>query len=120
MANYQAVKVISLPAGEDLTGDYAEIVKLDASGEVVKVTTPATDITVGVLSESAPSSATGQGVAVALIGGGGVLKVKAGAAIVAGNLLIPDATDGRVAGIANIACSGHEPDGFWDRSQCCR
>ena len=112
MANYQAVKVISLPAGEDLTGDYAEIVKLDASGEVVKVTTPATDIVIGALAESAPSSATGQGVAVALIGGGGVLKFKAGAAIVAGNLLIPDGTDGRVAGIANIGALGVDQMAF--------
>ena len=102
MANYQAVKVVTLPAGEDLTGDYAEIVKINASGQVIKVAA-VTDITIGVLAESAPSSDTGQGVAVALIGGGGILKFKAGAAIVAGNLLVPDATDGRVAGVANIA-----------------
>ena len=102
MSNYQAVKVVTLPAGEDLTGDFAEIVKLNASGQVIKVTA-VTDITIGALSESAPSSATGQGVPVALIGGGGIIKVKAGAAIAAGNLLIPDGTDGRVAGIANIA-----------------
>ena len=101
MANYQAVKVVTLPAGEDLTGDYAEIVKINATGQVVKVTA-VTDVTAGVLAESAPSSDTGQGVPVALIGGGGVLKFKAGAAIIAGNLLVPHTTDGRVAGIANI------------------
>ena len=101
MANYQAVKVVTLPAGEDLTGDYAEIVKINATGQIVKVTA-VTDVTVGVLAESAPSSATGQGVPVALIGGGGILKMKAGAAIVAGNLIVPHTTDGRVAGIANI------------------
>ena len=102
MATTQAVKAVTLPAGEDLTGDYAEIVKINATGQVVKVTA-VTDITVGVLAESAPSSDTGQGVPVALISGGGVLKFKAGAAIVAGNLLVPHTTDGRVAGIANIA-----------------
>ena len=102
MSNYQAVKVVSLPAGEDLTGDFAEIVKLNASGQVVKVTA-VTDVTIGALSESAPSSDTGQGVAVALIGGGGIIKVKAGGAITAGQLIIPHGTDGRVNGIANIA-----------------
>ena len=102
MANYQAVKVVTLPAGEDLTGDFAEIVKLNAAGQVIKVAA-VTDVAIGVLAESAPSSDTGQGVPVALIGGGGILKMKAGAAIVAGNLIVPDATDGRVAGIANIA-----------------
>ena len=101
MASYQGVKVVTLPAGEDLTGDYAEIVKLNATGQVVKVTA-VTDVTVGVLAESAPSSDTGQGVAVALIGGGGVLKMKAGAAIPGGSLIVPHTTDGRVAGIANI------------------
>ena len=102
MSNYQGAKVVTLPAGEDLTGDFAEIVKLNASGQVVKVTA-VTDVTIGVLSESAPSSATGQGVAVALIGGGGVLKMKAGGAITAGQLIIPHGTDGRVNGIASIA-----------------
>ena len=41
-------------------------------------------------------------VRVALIGGGGVLKCKAGAAITAGQILICDGTDGRAAGKANI------------------
>ena len=107
MASYQAIKVVTLPAGEDLTGDYAEIVKINATGQVVKVTA-VTDVTVGVLAESAPSSATGQGVSVALIAAGGVLKMKAGAVIAAGNLIIPHATDGAVAGKANTAYPGYE------------
>ena len=118
MANYQAVKVVSLPAGEDLTGDFAEIVKLNASGQVVKVTA-VTDVTIGVLSESAPSSDTGQGVPVALIGGGGILKVKAGGAITAGQLIIPHGTDGRVNGIANIGALAANQMAFGIAPQRC-
>ena len=39
---------------------------------------------------------------VALISGGGVLLGHAGAAITAGQLLVADATGGRLAGVANL------------------
>lgn len=102
MANYQACTVITLPAGEDLTGDYAEVLKLNATGQVIK-TAAATDIPIGVLAESAPSATVGQGVAVAVLGGGGVIPMKAGAAIVAGSLVVLDATAGRVNAAAAVA-----------------
>ena len=102
MANYQSCTVITLPAGEDLRGDYAEVLKLNATGQVIK-TAAATDIPIGVLAESAPSSATGQGVAVAVLNGGGVIPMKAGAAVTAGQVVVLDGTAGRVAGAANVA-----------------
>ena len=39
---------------------------------------------------------------VAIIGGGGILKIKAGGAITAGQLVVPSATAGRVDGVADI------------------
>ena len=102
MANYQFCKVVSLAAGEDLTGSYAEALTVDASGRVVK-TASATDVIVGALASEPATSTTGAAVAVALIGGGGVLKMRAAANIAAGALIIPSATGGRVEGAADIA-----------------
>lgn len=104
MSSSQNVKVVNLIAGEDLRGDVYEILKVNASGQVIK-TTAVTDSTVGILAEEPRSDAatTGFGVPVVLIEGGGVGVVKAGAAITAGQLLVPDATAGRVAGVANAA-----------------
>ena len=102
MANYQSCKVVSLPAGEDLTGDFAEVVTINSSGQVVK-TTSATDQIIGALAENPASASTGIAVPVALVGGGGVLKMKAGGTITAGQLIVPDGTtNGTVAGVANI------------------
>ena len=101
MANYQCCKVVSLAAGEDLTGSFAEALTVD-SGRIVK-TASATDVIVGALASEPATSTTGAAVAVALIGGGGVLKMKAGASIDAGALIIPSATGGRVEGAADIA-----------------
>ena len=102
MANYQSCKTVSLPAGEDLRGDFAEALTINASGQVVK-TSAAANVIVGALAEEPSISTAGVAVAVALIGGGGVLKMKAGATITAGQLIVASATAGRVAGVADIA-----------------
>ena len=102
MANYQSCKTVSLPAGEDLTGDFAEVLTINSSGQVIK-TSSATGVIVGALAEEPSTTTTGVAVSVAVIGGGGVLKMKAGATITAGQLIVPDATVGRVAGVADIA-----------------
>ena len=102
MANYQSCKIVSLPAGEDLTGDFAEVLTINSSGQVIK-TSSATSVIVGALAEEPSTTTTGVAVSVAVIGGGGVLKMKAGATITAGQLIVPDATVGRVAGVADIA-----------------
>ena len=103
MAITECVKLVSLPQGESLIGDFAEALKLNASGQVIKGTTPATDVVIGILAEEPSVAAVGTHVSVALIQSGGILKAKAGSAIAAGGLLILDATDGHVADVANIA-----------------
>ena len=104
MANYQSCKTVSLPAGEDLRGDFAEALTINASGQVVK-TSAVTSHCIGALAEDPAKDrdTTRLAVAVTIIGGGGVLKMKAGATITAGQLIVPDAAEGRVAGVANIA-----------------
>ena len=101
MAIYQSCKVVSLPAGEDLTGDFAEALTVNSSGQVIK-TTAATNHIVGALAENPAVSTTGVAVPVAIIGGGGILKIKAGGAIAAGQLVVPSATAGRVDGVPDI------------------
>ena len=103
MANYQSCKTVSLVAGEDLRGDMYEALTVNSAGLVAK-TTQTTDVIIGTLAEepSKDAATTGKTVSVAIIGGGGVLKMKAGAAITAGQLLVPVATAGRVAGVADI------------------
>lgn len=104
MASTQKGIAVNLVAGEDLNGDFAEVVAVNSSGRVIK-TTAATDVIVGVVAED-PGRTTVDGedrVPIALIGGGGVLKMKAGATINAGDIIVPDTDAGRVAGVANIA-----------------
>lgn len=107
MASMQNGKAVNLIAGEDLRGDVFEILQVENDGGVGKVikATAVANTVVGILAEDPDSTATtdGETVPVALIAAGGVLKVKAGATITAGQLLVPDTTAGRVAGVASAA-----------------
>ena len=96
------VKMVSLPQGESLRGDFGEVLTINGDGRVVK-TSAVTDVIVGVLCEEPTVATVGVHVPVALIGAGGIIKAKAGSAISAGDLIVPDATNGRVAGVADIA-----------------
>ncbi len=105
MASSQNTKSVNILAGETLVGaPLAAALSIDATGRVVEADT-ATSVIVGFLAEQPDQSQTtlGENVAVALVGGGGVGKVVANAAITAGNLIIPTTTAGEVAGAANIA-----------------
>lgn len=115
---YQAVKTISLPRGASLLGDYGEVVKLNTSGQVV-LTAAATDTPIGIVAESATAAVSGVGkttpevgspVSIVDLEGGGIAMVKAGAAITAGQLVVLDATGGRVAGANTI---GDVTDDSW-------
>ena len=65
--------------------------------------TSTTDVVVGVLAEDPGRDPNGQAVPVALIGGGGVIKMKAALAILAGHLVVPGSiTAGAVSGMADI------------------
>ena len=102
MGSTEAIKLVSLPQGESLVGDFAEALKLNDSGQVVKATA-VTDAVIGILAEEPSVATVGVNVSVFIIGGGGIGKVKAGSAITPGQLLVPDATAGRAAGVANVA-----------------
>lgn len=88
--NFQCVSTLTLTAGENLATDLYTILTRDASGRVVK-TTAATDVPVGVLAmntnqaQGKPGDSTDSGVLVAQLQG--VVMVKCGGAIAAGNLV---------------------------------
>ena len=104
MAATQSTKVVNLIAGQDLRGDFGELLQIENDGGVGKVikTTGVTNTPVGILAEEPDTAATTDGeiVPVALLEG--VVKVKAGATITAGQIIVPDSTPGRVAGVANV------------------
>ena len=105
MASSQSTVAVNMIAGEDLRGDVYELLKLEndsAVGKVIKVTAT-TDSPVGILAEDPDSVATTDGVTVPVVLLQGIVKIKAGGAVTAGQLLIPDATAGRVIGVANQA-----------------
>lgn len=103
MASSQNTKVVNLIAGEDLRSDVYEILQIEDDSDVGKVikATAVGNTVIGVLAENPRTdvSTDGYSVPVALLQG--VVKMKAGAAITAGQLIVPDATAGRVAGVAN-------------------
>ncbi len=92
-------------AGEDLRGDAFELLQVENDngvGKVIKATAVANTV-IGVLAENPDSAATTDGETVPVVMLQGVIKMKAGATITAGQLIVPDATAGRVAGVANAA-----------------
>jgi hypothetical protein len=104
MASTQATKAVNLIAGEDLRGDYCELLQIENDSDVGKVikTTGVTNTPIGVLGEEPDAAATTDGETVPVVLLQGVIKVKAGATITAGQLIVPDTTAGRVAGVANV------------------
>ena len=106
MASMQNTKAVSLIAGEDLRGDVFEILQVENDSGVGKVikATAVTNTVIGVLAEDpdGTNSTDGETVPVVLISAGGVIMVKAGATITAGQLIVPDVTAGRVAGVTGV------------------
>ncbi len=102
MSTYQSLKTVNLPAGANLSGKGGSLVKIDSNGRVVQATA-AGDAVIGFLAQDPGTTATDGSdmVNVTLIGGGGIGRVKASAAITAGHLLVA-ATDGKAAGVANL------------------
>ncbi len=105
MASTQATRAVNLIAGEDLRGDFAELLQFENDNGVAKVikTTAVTNTPIGVLGEDPDSAATTDGETVPVVMLEGVVLVKAGANITAGQLIVPDTDAGRVAGVANQA-----------------
>jgi hypothetical protein len=103
---WNQVKTVPLIAGQDLRGDLWEILQVENDSGVGKVikATGVTNTIIGVLAEEPRSdvSTDGYTVPVALIAAGGILLMKAGASITAGQLIVADATAGRVAGVTGV------------------
>ncbi len=111
MASEQNTKAVNLIAGEDLrigesAGGLYSLLQVENDGGVGKVikTTAVTDTPIGFLAEEPRTDATtdGETVPVVMISAGGVGKARAGATITAGQLIVPDATTGRVAGVTGV------------------
>jgi len=104
--SYESTRAVTLIAGEDLRSDIYELLQFENDGGVAKVikTTAVTDTPIGILAENPRSDVTtdGEAVAVVMIGAVGRAMLKAGATITAGQLIVPDTTAGRVAGVANV------------------
>ncbi len=104
MASAQSTKAVNMIAGEDLRGDLFEILQVEDDsnvGKVIKATAVA-DTVIGILAEEPDPDATTDGLTVPVVLLQGIVKVKAGASITAGQLIVPDATAGRVAGVADV------------------
>lgn len=104
MATTQNTTAVTLIAGEDLRGDLYEILQIENDSNVGKVikATAVTNTIIGVLAEEPQPDITTDGIGVPVILLSGVVPMKAGASITAGQLIVADATAGRVAGVANV------------------
>ena len=104
MASAQSTKTVSMIAGEDLRNNVYEILQVEndlGTGKVIKATA-VTNTVIGVLAEDPDGTATTDGETVPVVLLEGVVKMKAGAVITAAQLIVPDVTPGRVAGVANV------------------
>ncbi|MCY4318376.1 MAG: hypothetical protein OXE76_04130 [Alphaproteobacteria bacterium] len=101
MSSYQCVKTLSVPAGEDLNDRRYHALTINASGQF-EMADAAGEVVHGVLWEDPGTIDAGRAVTIMDVAAGGIGLVVAGAAIVAGQLLVASATDGRVAGVANV------------------
>ena len=111
MATFQGCTIISMVCGQNMNGDQYELLHINSSGQVIKQTA-AGQFIVGILAEDPGTTSAGDRVAVAVIGGGGIMKCKAGGAITAGQILVNDTTDGRAAGKANIGALSADEAAF--------
>ena len=112
MAGYQNIQRITGIAGEDLAkGDQNAILTIENDGGVGKFVRAdsKTETVVGVLADRG-NGKDGAAISVTLLQG--VVEFRAGAAITAGQILVADATAGRVAGVDNIGALGNDEMGF--------
>lgn len=102
--SYESTKAVTLIAGEDLRGDVYELLTIESDGGLGKVVkaTAVTDTVVGVLAEEPRKDVTTDGIGVPVTLLTGIVMAKAGAAISAGNIIVPDVTAGRAAGVDGV------------------
>jgi hypothetical protein len=104
MASFESTVAVNLIAGEDLRGDVFEILQIEDDGDVGKVikATAVTNTVIGILAEEPRTDLTTDGLTVPVVLLQGKVAVKAGGTVTAGQLVVPDATAGRVIGVANV------------------
>lgn len=104
MASVQSTKAVNMIAGEDLRGDLHEILQVEDDGGVGKVikATAVTQTVIGMLGEEPRTDETTDGETVPVVLLQGIVKMKAGGTVTAGDLIVPDSTAGRVVTVANI------------------
>lgn len=105
MSGTQSTVAVNLIAGEDLRGDLHELLYIENDSDVGKVikTTAVTQNPIGVLAEEPRSDVTTDGETVSVMLLQGVVPMKAGGSVTAGQLVVADVTAGRVIGVANQA-----------------
>jgi hypothetical protein len=104
MASFESTVAVNLIAGEDLRGDVFEILQIEDDGGVGKVikATAVTNTVIGILAENPRTDLTTDGLSVPVVLLQGKVAVKAGGAVTAGDLIVPDATAGRVIGVTGV------------------
>ena len=106
MASAQSNIVVNIIAGEDLQGDLHELLQVEDDGGVGKVikATAVTDLVIGVLAENPDGVEATDGLMVPVMLLQGIVKMKAGGVVTAGDVVIVDAgTPGRAITVADIA-----------------
>ena len=101
------VHPISLPAGAEMKDKLYEIVKYNATQQVI-LCTGDTDNCIGVVWIGIPSydprSTIGRAIPIAPLDPSSFIKVKAGGVLTAGHYAVPDGSkDGKIKGVANEA-----------------
>jgi hypothetical protein len=95
MASFESAESISLLAGSDFTGDLYKVAEISAAN-TADVANATTDVVAGIIGEEVTS-----GKVFPLVLLKGRVKVRAGAAITVGQLIVP-AADGEVTGVADL------------------
>ncbi len=105
MASAQSTVSVNILAGEDLRGDLFELLQVEDDGGVGKVikVTGVTQVAIGVLAEDPDGVATTDGEMVPVTLLQGIVKMKAGGTVTAGDVVVSDTDAGRVVTVADIA-----------------
>lgn len=103
MSSYESAKAVTLTAGEDLRGDLYELLQFENDGGVAKVikTTAVANTAIGILAEEPRTDVSTDGLGVTVMLLDGIVPMKAGGSVTAGQLIVPDTDAGRVVGVAN-------------------
>jgi hypothetical protein len=103
---YQKIETVSLTAGADLrTPGLYSLLTIENDGGVAKViaATAPTQTPIGILAEQPDAGLSTDGLVVPVAMLKGIVPMRAGGTITAGNLIVAHTVAGRVVGVANVA-----------------